>query len=80
MAKTFILQSVLVPKDSFNRQEAIGWILKHKFKPHFYRKKVELIANFYHFRQAKVPDAKKVIYKNKKLPNDVVLVLYKNKK
>lgn len=75
------VQSVLLDKNIFTKQEAKKWIKEHNFKTsHKNRngtiKKVELVGNYYHFRQK---DKKKdAIYRTKKIEKGVLLTLIKS--
>jgi len=72
--KTSIIQSVLVPKNKFSKEEAINYIKKH-----FKFKKIDETQrkNFYSFRQFNPTQGSS--YSTKKLKNGVELVFeYKN--
>lgn len=62
-----MLQTILIPKRYFSKQEAIDWI-----KHHYELKKIDETDKFYRFRQNK-PDANLKFY-SKILDNGVVLV------
>lgn len=66
----FAIQSVLVPKDKFSKDEAIKYIKKH-----FQYKKIHTTPNYFRFRQFGPTENSK--YFSKKLDNGVELVFEK---
>lgn len=68
--KKNVLQTVLVPKNRFNKESAIKWILDHKYK----NNGIDETEHYYRFRQAE-PNKKKKYY-TVVLPNWVHLVYF----
>ena len=69
----YILQSLLIPRSLFTLNQAKKWIKDNNYKDHYQNKSVHITKNYYRFRQHK-PN-KNLIYKTKKLPNGITLIL-----
>ena len=66
------IQSILVPREFFNLQEARKWIKNHNFKTKFRNKKIHVTKNFFRFRQR---DPKRFNdFRSEKLNNGVVFI------
>ena len=69
--KMSTLQSVLMPKNKFNKKEANVWIKKNNY----INKKVDETKNYYRYRQVP-PPKDKVKYYFVNLPNGVKFVMF----
>ena len=48
-----VIQSVLIPRDRFNLNEAKKWLRRHDFISNYKGKPVHITKNYYRFRQTK---------------------------
>lgn len=68
------LQTILIPKYSFTKREAVSWISHHGYKTTYFGKAPDSTKNYYRFRQ-RIPIKYKNYY-SKTLPNGIRFVLY----
>jgi len=69
-----MIQSILIDKNKFTREEADKWIERHGFKKVFGSKKgPDITENYYRYRQKRPNDSYKYYVKN--LNNDIKFVL-----
>ena len=75
---SWILQSVLLPRDRYTKREATKWVRDHNYKISFYGKAVDVTKNFYRFRQA-APKTKAqgAWYKSKEIGGGIRLIYMK---
>lgn len=72
MASNYIIQSVLIPRERFDINNAINWINKH----HFILKKIDITPSFFRFRQINPTQNDGYInYRTKILPNGIELII-----
>jgi hypothetical protein len=70
LSKSYVVQSIIIPKSIMTKSEAKKWVAKH-----YKYIKIDEKVNTYRFRQIDPSNLKKYKFRTKRLPNGVELVL-----